>query len=795
MGAFMARAFAGGATARRLLNSTKRTGKKDALTGHIKLLAQPAYQRLLTTEPMMRRIIPALCIVFIACTAIFRGLEIAYNYENVSQKAQDDLTLIATALTASIEISEQEKGSAGLTSALQRALSEALPPRATSQSRQILLTDPNGTIVASAPTRPDMEGLKITSFLGDTQPMTFFGKRAGVLTLNEGTKDATRATVHHLPNKIGMVAIMQPEDAIFSSWRAELSANVTIFVATSMVLLVIIYAYFAQATRAQQADGIYSATRSRIDAALNRGRCGLFDWDLSRGRVFWSASLYEMLGMDPRNDIMGFAEIQSLTHADDVDLYDLAKSLLDTGKSNVDRQWRMRHSDGSWVWLRVRAEVQTDAGTNEPHLIGICMDVTEQKRLAEQSRTADLRLRDAIENISEAFVLWDADNHLVMCNSNYRMLHQLPDHVVQSGTPYATVMSSASQPIISEPEEGDHIDSDMGSSYKVEMEGGRWLQVSERRTKDGGFVSVGTDITELKRKEEKLLESERGHMATIADLRQSRQKLELQAQQLVELTEKYADEKTRAEDANQAKSEFLANISHELRTPLNAIIGFSEIMDQGMFGDLGSDKYKEYCKDIHSSGNYLLNVINDILDMSKIEAGRIELSVEDVQIQQIVQDAARIISATAAEKNIKVVSENLPHMHLQADRRAVKQILLNLLANSIKFTPDNGEVRVSARKVGAFAELKISDNGIGISKKDIDRLAKPFVQVENQFTKTHKGSGLGLAIARSLSELHGGYMEIASEVGTGTEVTIKLPLKAKGRDKGRLTGISNLNAA
>ncbi len=134
--------------------------------------------------------------------------------------------------------------------------------------------------------------------------MTFFGKRAGVLTINAGTKDATRATVHHLSNKLGMVAIMQPEKAIFAPWRTELSANVTIFVATSMVLLVIIYAYFAQATRAQQADGIYSATRSRIDAALNRGRCGLFDWDLSRGRVFWSASLYEMLGMDPRNDIM-----------------------------------------------------------------------------------------------------------------------------------------------------------------------------------------------------------------------------------------------------------------------------------------------------------------------------------------------------------------------------------------------------------------------------------------------------------------------------------------------------------
>lgn len=743
----------------------------------------------------MRRIIPTLCIIFIACTAVFRGLEIAYNYENTSQQAQDDLTMIATALTASISVSEEDQNAFGLTSALQTALGEALPPRATSNSRQILLTDPNGNIVASSPTRPDMEGLKITSLLGDTQPMTFFGKRAGVLTLHEGTPDATLATVHHLQDKVGMIAILQPIKAIYAPWRAELSANVTIFVATAMVLLVIIYAYFAQATRAQQADAIYAATRSRIDSALNRGRCGLFDWDLSRGRVFWSASLYEMLGMEPRNDIMGFAEIQSLTHPDDVDLFDLAKGLLDTGKTTVDRQWRMRHVDGSWVWLRVRAEVQSDAGTNEPHLIGICMDVTEQKQLAEQSRTADLRLRDAIENISEAFVLWDSNNHLVMCNSNYRRLHQLPDHVVQAGTPYATVMASACQPIISEPEEGEHIDSDTESCYKVEMEGGRWLQVSERRTKDGGFVSVGTDITELKRKEEKLLESERGHMATIADLRQSRQKLELQAQQLVELTEKYADEKTRAEDANKAKSEFLANISHELRTPLNAIIGFSEIMVQGMFGNLGSTKYQEYCKDIHSSGNYLLNVINDILDMSKIEAGRIELSVEDVQVQQIVDDAARIISATASEKNIKVISENLPHMNLRADRRAVKQILLNLLANSVKFTPDNGQVRVSARKVGAFAELKISDTGIGIAKKDIDRLAKPFVQVENQFTKSHKGSGLGLAIARSLSELHGGYMEISSEVGKGTDVTVRLPLKDAGRNKRRTPDQPALNAA
>ncbi len=149
------------------------------------------------------------------------------------------------------------------------------------------------------------------------------------------------------------------------------------------------------------------------------------------------------------------------------------------------------------------------------------------------------------------------------------------------------------------------------------------MHISERRTKDGGYVSVGTDITKIKLHEQKLIEGEKRRIATIDDLRKSQQALELQTDQLADLAEKYAEEKTRAEEANQAKSKFLANMSHELRTPLNAIIGFSEIMEAAMFGPLGAEKYSEYSRDIRESGQYLLDVINDILDMSKIEAGGI----------------------------------------------------------------------------------------------------------------------------------------------------------------------------
>ncbi|WP_245165003.1 PAS domain-containing sensor histidine kinase [Stappia sp. 28M-7] len=761
----------------------KRQRDSQSLTGHIRLLAQPAYQRLLTAEPFFRRAIPILCVVFIATLATYRALTLSYEHEETDLRARDDLTMIATTLAARLSTAEAALPQQGFSTALQAALADSLPPRATGDGRRILVADPDGVIMATAPIRSDLEGRPLADLLGAGQPLTVFGARAGVLTVSAGEPDESYATVHHLDGRLGMVALIQSKDMIFADWRASVSANVTLFVGTASVLLVLIYAFFAQATRAEQADQIYAATRARIDLALNRGRCGLFDWDLSRGRIFWSASLYEMLGLQPRDDILGFAEISALAHPDDIDLYELAESLLETGETTVDRMFRMRHANGDWVWLRARAEVQSEPGIAEPHLIGICIDVTEQKQLAEQSRTADLRLRDAIETISEAFVLWDTENRLVMCNSNYQTLHNLPNSAIKAGTPYAQVMAAARQTVVSASPTIGSDASDPSSSYEAQLADGRWLQISERRTKDGGFVSVGTDITALKRHEEKLMESERRLMATVADLRQSRQKLEVQAQQLVELAEKYSEEKTKAEEANQAKSEFLANISHELRTPLNAIIGFSEIMDQGMFGPLGSDKYREYCTDIHDSGRYLLNVINDILDMSKIEAGRMELKREAVNLGAIVTDVTRIISAAAAEKAITVTSETEEGLTLSADRRAVKQVLLNLLANAVKFTPDNGSVTLAAthgRMDAADAVvIAISDTGIGIRESDIARLAKPFVQVENQFTKTHKGSGLGLAIAQSLVKMHGGTMEIRSSVGKGTTVTVTLPVEAR----------------
>ena len=188
-------------------------------------------------------------------------------------------------------------------------------------------------------------------------------------------------------------------------------------------------------------------------------------------------------------------------------------------------------------------------------------------------------------------------------------------------------------------------------------------------------------------------------------------------------------ETERAEAANRAKSEFLANMSHELRTPLNAIIGFSEVMESGLFGSLGSERYLEYARDIHSSGSYLLGVINDILDMSKIEAGQFNMDREEIELGPLISEAVKVVSLQAAKKSITVETDISENMSLFADRRAIKQIAINLLSNAVKFTGQRGHITVRARNVANAIVLTIEDNGVGIPKDKLSKLGRPFEQV------------------------------------------------------------------
>ncbi|MFO1183282.1 MAG: ATP-binding protein [Bauldia sp.] len=759
-----------------------RAPKRPGLSGHARLLAAPAYRRLLAAEPHLKRLIPLLILAFLVMVGLARFAELYSQKMGREADARAAVDMTSGILAAKLIAAEPVLDAQILGVAAENVVAGALPEGALRDGRLVLVTDAGGGVIASLPRQPAFSGKTLTDLLAQAQALVFFGERAGVQPVTIGEDEAALASLRHLSGKLGAVAVVQPMASAYAGWRGDVTLNVVIFIGTSAILLVLLYSYFAQASRAEQADRIYSATHERFDLALTRGRCGIFDWDLARGRMFWSSSMFEVLGHPPRDALLSFGEASAFLHPEDGNLMTLVEQLYASGEAVIDRVFRMRHVSGDFVWLRARAEL-VDRDSEKPHLIGIAVDISEQMRLAERSRTADIRLRDAIETVSEAFVIWDADNRLVMCNSKYQELYALAESDVRPGTPYAAVMAAARQPVVQAQVPAEGPPEEGARSFEAQLGDGRWLQINERRTKDGGFVSVGTDITQIKRHEEKLIDGERMQMATIADLRRSRQKLELQAQQMVELAEKYAEEKERAEAASRTKSEFLANISHELRTPLNAVIGFSEIMQNGLFGPLGSPKYVEYCGDILKSGTYLLGVINDILDMSRIEAGRLTLDLEDLHLDDIVPEALRITSE-ASGRPYEITCDVEPDMRFRADRRAIKQILLNLLSNATKFTPAGGKIGVRARRVEGAMIVTIADSGIGIAPDALKRLGRPFEQVQNQFTKSHKGSGLGLAITRSLVELHGGSMRILSREGKGTIVALRLPVEPRVAPQG-----------
>jgi PAS domain S-box-containing protein len=234
--------------------------------------------------------------------------------------------------------------------------------------------------------------------------------------------------------------------------------------------------------------------------------------------------------------------------------------------------------------------------------------------------------------------------------------------------------------------------------------------------------------------------------------------------------------RTRAEAASATKSRFLANMSHELRTPLNAIIGFSDILKREMFGPL-SERYAEYAQLINNSGAMLLELINDLLDMSKIEAGKFELFHEDFAVGELIADSLQLLTPRAKQGGIVISVEATPHdVRLNADKRATRQILLNLVSNAIKFTKPGGSIFIDVREAGNKLRLSVRDTGVGIAKDVLPRLAQPFEQASNDATRTQGGTGLGLALVKSLTQLHGGEFKIESEEGQGTTVTVDLPI-------------------
>ncbi|WP_425062429.1 PAS-domain containing protein [Pyruvatibacter mobilis] len=450
--------------------------------------------------------------------------------------------------------------------------------------------------------------------------------------------------------------------------------------------------------------------------------------------------------------------------------------IADTLAFHRSRDWTPRIerlSDGRW--MEVKSRPLDDGGA-----IVHWNDVTSLMRV-------QMRFEAAIESTADGFAVWDQADRLVLHNRVFARLHRVAGDQLEPGITFRDFMTRTSESDVF------HTGGDAAQWLNRRMEkhalpvgqstlrhvDGRWFLMRDRHTREGGRVTVYTDITELKERERQLIERGRTLQSTVHELEMNRAMLENQASSLVDVAEKLDYEKEAAERANESKTSFLRNMSHELRTPLNSIIGFSEVLEQELFGRLGNERYLDYAKMIHTSGDHLLTLINQILDLSKIEAGRYELVHRHFDLREVVEDCTDILSTQARAGNISI-DLSLPdeELEIEADHTAIRQSVLNLMSNAIKFTTEGGSVTVRLEQEDEMARITVADTGIGIAPNDIKRVLIPFEQVESSMSVGAQGTGLGLPIVKSLVQLHGGQLNLASTLGKGTTVTIWLPIEA-----------------
>jgi two-component system, cell cycle sensor histidine kinase PleC len=508
---------------------------------------------------------------------------------------------------------------------------------------------------------------------------------------------------------------------------------------------------------------IAEAEVARADAQVrftaDRAHAGLFEWRLEDNQVELSEFAMRMLNAASESvrlsDVLAAAVPEDRAAAEEA--FRLARR---TGA--LDARFRMGTGPGT-AWVEARGiAIEDVAGRGASRVVGTFVDVSQRREAEIRASALEMRLREAITSLSGPFALWDSRRRIVLWNKSYASVFGLTGEILRAGATYETVTMAAAGAISRE-----RIDPADPQCREIEVAGGQWIRMVERRTAEGGLVTVGVDITDMKRHEQALTDNERRLLDIVAKLEKSEQRNKVLARQ-AEM------ERQKAEDASAAKSAFLANMSHELRTPLNAIIGFSEIMTKELFGPVGSEQYRSYSADIHNSGTLLLELINDVLDMAKIEAGRFNLAPRPLDPEVAIDQALRLMRRRAEEKGLQLLHEYTELPEIEADHRAVKQMLLNLLSNAIKFT-DQGAVMVQARQTDTGLEIRVVDTGRGIPAEALPRLAKPFEQVDNELNRNTSGTGLGLALTKSLAEMHGGRLEIESEVGRGTMVAIYLP--------------------
>jgi adenylate cyclase len=499
-------------------------------------------------------------------------------------------------------------------------------------------------------------------------------------------------------------------------------------------------------------------SEERYALAMRALKEGVYDWNVADNTIYYSPNVLAMLGLTEAELRMPedwFARI----HPDDRRAYqDAIRAHLRGKTDRFEVEYRYRSATSEWRWVRHHGIGERDVTGRVVRVVGAAGDITEHRRMAEELRLAQQRLTRAIEAVAEGFALWDGEDRLVMCNSVYANWFGAARDTVKPGARFRDIIRAGAE-VGMFPNIGDDLDAwvDGVVERRAQTLGAReqhltsdiWLQITDHKLPDGGIVSVYTDVSDIKRREALL----------------------------GELVEGMAAARDEADRANEAKSRFLANMSHELRTPLNSIIGLAEMLKEDAEAE-GLADFVEPIDRIHKAGCHLLTLINEVLDLSKIEAGRMELHAERFEVAALVADVAE------TARTLAVANGNMLEVDLRSDLgeaftdpTRTRQILLNLLSNACKFTKD-GRVRLVVRRVHhdglACIEATVSDTGIGMTAEQVGGLFKEFTQADSSMTRKYGGTGLGLAITKRLARMMGGDVMAKSEPDKGSAFTVQI---------------------
>jgi PAS domain S-box-containing protein len=443
---------------------------------------------------------------------------------------------------------------------------------------------------------------------------------------------------------------------------------------------------------------------------------------------------------------------------------------------NPSGPFEVARQDGRWIRL-------SEQRLPNNGIILIISDITESKRVDQALRESEERFRAVVDNSPAKIHIKDGRGRYILINPLAEELFGVTETAARGKTSHdifpkeqADAFTAHDQGVLDagqavEGEEEWHHADGVHTYLTVKF------PIFDFTGKVTGIGAIGTDITDRKLAEERLQKSEKNLQMRIAELEEAQRRLKDQEANLISLAGDLKIARDQAEAANRAKTEFLATMSHELRTPLNAIIGFSEIIQTETLGPVGSVKYRDYASDIHESGHHLLDLINDILDLSKVESGLDELHEQDIEVTELAHSVWRLIQQRAEKQGVRLILQ-LPEEPpaLYADLRKLKQILVNLMSNAIKFTEAGGTVKMKVWFRGDSGYVfQVVDTGIGIALEDIPKALSQFGQVDSTLGRRHEGTGLGLPLTKALVELHGGSLDLQSEPGVGTTVTARFP--------------------